>query len=317
MGAHKIEFASASTTRIKLTKEQEKAIYAMYKDLAKQIEKEVAAINRNKNVSSVLRTMYLKGLAKQVNQELSKMSKSQSSLILKNMTKIAEVTLRDTTSFMSKGVELGINYSRIADDVVKEIASGNIYKGRWDLSSAIWKDIERTQQDIDYIVAQGVAANKGSYEIAKDIEKYIDPAAKKEWEWAKVYPGTKRVVDYSAQRLARTMVSHAYQDSFVRGTHDNPFVEAYQWMTSNSDRVCDVCMERAEGWHGVVIDGEQIDGAYYVDDLPLDHPNGMCDYAVLTGYTFKDIAAAIRDWDEGKGDPEMNKQLDKFYEKLK
>lgn len=317
MGAHKIQFASASATRVKLTKEQEKAIYAMYKDLAKQIKKEAAALNQNKNVSSILRRMYLKGLAKQVNQELSKMSKSQSSLILKNMAKVAEVTLRSTTSFMTKGMELGINYSRIADDVVKEIASGNLYKGRWDLSSAIWKDIKRTQQDIDYIVAQGVAANKGSYEIAKDIEKYVDPAARKDWDWSKVYPGTKKKVDYNAQRLARTMVSHAYQDSFVRGTRDNPFVEAYQWMTSNSDRVCDVCMERAEGWHGVVIGGEQIDGAYFVDELPLDHPNGMCDYAVISGYSMRDMAAAIRDWDEGTGDPKMNAKLDKFYENLK
>ena len=70
--------------------------------------------------------------------------------------------------------------------------------------------IKNTQGDIQYIVAQGIASQKSAFDIAKDLEKYVDPSAKKDWAWSKVYPGTKKVVDYNAQRLARTMVSHAY-----------------------------------------------------------------------------------------------------------
>ncbi|MEE1301474.1 MAG: ADP-ribosyltransferase, partial [Bacteroidales bacterium] len=65
-----------------------------------------------------------------------------------------------------------------------------------------------------------------------------------------------------AQRLARTLVQHGYQQSFVATTQKNPFITEYIWR-SNGSRVCELCLAR-DGKH------------YKKDELELDHPNGMC-----------------------------------------
>ena len=72
----------------------------------------------------------------------------------------------------------------------------------------------------------------------------------------------KKQVDYNAQRLARTLVQHAYQQSIVEVTLNNPFITSYMWI-SNGSRACEKCIE---------MDGN----IYEKDQLPLDHPNGMC-----------------------------------------
>ncbi|MFR3483130.1 MAG: hypothetical protein ACLTXL_06365 [Clostridia bacterium] len=85
----------------------------------------------------------------------------------------------------------------------------------------------------------------------------------KPWNWGVVYPGVNRQVDYNAQRLARTAVTHAYQLSLQRSTRDNPFVRGYRWHSSNSGRVCPLCRKQ--------------DGTVFEKVIcPLDHPNGMC-----------------------------------------
>ena len=129
----------------------------------------------------------------------------------------------------------------------------------------------------------------------------MNPDARKDWDWGKVYPGTKKVVDYNAQRLARTMVSHAYQQAFVRTTQKNPFVSKYKWEASNSGRVCEICEER---------DGKLFDK----DELPLDHPNGMCTFTTVMDDLEK-IGERLGDWAAGKSDPELDKWAEDLYGK--
>ena len=113
------------------------------------------------------------------------------------------------------------------------------------------------------------------------------------WDWSKVYPGTAKKVDYSAQRLARTMVSHAYQQSFVKTTQKNPFVTKYKWVSSGGARMCEICAAR---------DGVE----YSKTDLPLDHPNGMCTFIAVIEDSMTDIADRIADWALGGSDPELD-----------
>lgn len=99
-------------------------------------------------------------------------------------------------------------------------------------------------------------------------------------------------VDYNAQRLARTMISHAYQQSFENVNRNDPFVIGYRWLTSNfHGRVCDICRERAET--------DQYDlgtGVFPKDALPLDHPNGMCTFEAVMPDDMKTIAQKIGMW---------------------
>ena len=159
---------------------------------------------------------------------------------------------------------------------------------------------KKTHKDIDKIVAEGVALNKSAYDIAKDLERYINPTARKEWDWSKVYPGTNRVIDYNAQRLARTLVAHAYQQSLERTCEKNPFVTGYKWVSANSDRTCELCKER---------DGQ----IYEKGDLPLDHPNGLCTFIAVIPDSMTDISNRLADWAKGKSDS----ALDEFAESLR
>jgi len=293
-------FADAARARVKITKAQQKAIRKMYQDIAEDIEYEIKSISQRSNVSSILRTQYLGELSKQVQQELNDLAVEQNHLIRQNMASVATSVVNANTILLNSiNIHVTDAYSYIPSDVVKEIASGKLYEGRWNLSSAIWKNTRKTQRDINTIVAKGVAQQKSTYDIAKDLEKYVNPAKRKAWEWSKVYPGTSKVIDYNAQRLARTMVSHAYQDSFVRTTKDNPFIDSYRWLASGGDRMCELCAER---------DGK----IFEKDELPLDHPNGMCTFVAVISSSYKEIGDRLADWVNGKDDVE----LDDFAESL-
>jgi len=300
-------FAKAEGVRAKLSVQQEKAIAKMYKDLAKDIDKEAKALSTRTNISSVMRVAYLQDLRKQIASQLSDNSQSQKSMVKDNMTKAAEAVVSDNTAYLvALGLDIKGAFSYVPKDVVEQIVSGKLYKGKWSLSAAIWGNDKKTLSDIDMIVARGVAGQKSTYEIAKDLEKYVNPEKVRPWDWGKVYPGSAKKVDYNAQRLARTMVSHSYQESFVRVTKNNPFIEAYRWLSSEDDRVCPLCIERAEGVHGVIINGEEVFGAYYKSDLPMDHPNGRCTFDIISGKTDEDDNARLAAWIKGGDDEELD-----------
>ena len=306
-------FADASRARVQLTQAQSRAIKQMYMDLTEDIAYEAKQISKKSNISSVLRRQYLEGLSRQINEELRRMGDLQGVSIRGNIVGVARAVITNNEAVVKRlGIDIAGSYSMVPTEVVNEIASGGLYKDRWTLSRAIWKNTARTQSDINTIVARGVAAQKSTYDIAKDLEDYVNPKKRKDWSWSKVYPGTARVVDYNAQRLARTMLSHAYEDTLVRTTKDNPFVECYEWLTSNSDRVCEICQERESGFHGVVINGKQMHGCYYAEDLPLDHPNGMCTIDVYIEKDYEAISNRLADWVNGAED----KALDNYARSL-
>ncbi len=297
--AGKLNLNTAESTRVKLTKAQERNIRQLYKRISKRIEEESAKLPNT--TSGNLRKMYLKKLQKQINAELTSLGKSLESTITSNMTKEADSVVSDSLDFLKQvGMPIQGAFSHVPSEVVKSVITGQLYEGSWSLSKATWNTTAKTKKDINTIITEGIAQNKGAYDIAKDLEKYVNPSAKKDWNWSKVYPGTAKKVDYNAQRLARTMVSHAYQQAFVRTTQNNPFVTKYRWESSNSSRVCEICASR---------DGVE----YSKDDLPLDHPNGMCTFIAVIPDSMTDIADRIADWVEGKPDPAM----DKFAEFLK
>src|SRR5699024_8242772 len=140
---------------------------------------------------------------------------------------------------------------------------------------------------IQTIISRGILAQKPAYDLAKDLETYLRPEARKPWDWGKVYPGVSRQVDYSAQRLARTAVTHAYQLSLERATKDNRYVEGYRWHSAGGGRVCPLCQQR----NGKL---------YEKGNLPLDHPNGMCVVTAEISKSYEEIGRELGDWAAGR-----------------
>lgn len=280
-------FANAIATRNKVLASQEKEIRRLYKEWANDIEKKIRYYEHHPASSSVVKARQMRELKK----TLEEASNQVSNEIYKNVRTNAFIVAASVNECSVKWLaELGIispeglRMTNVEHRVVSSILNGRVYSNGWNLSKALWSDNQKTLKDIHTFLARGIAENKPTYEIAKDIERYINPAKAKPWnkrlkfssdtprkgftfnprtgkyeQWTKLYKGK---VDYNAQRLARTITQHSYQQAFVEGTKDNPFVLKYQWV-ANGSRTCPLCKSR---------NGQ----LYKKDALPLDHPNGMC-----------------------------------------
>lgn len=303
MAKPRISLSSADDVRDKITEKQIRDIRSMFEGLAKSARKKAKQLEGRDNISSILQRKYLDDLAKELEHQLNADFKTLRKNIDQDMKQVSESVIGCVKEFEeSIGLPISNAWLNVPVDAVAAVSSGNIYAGNWTLSSRIWGMERKVLKDIHTVVANGIAANMSAYEIAKDLEKYVDPKAKKDWDWSKVYPGTNRKVDYSAQRLARTMVSHAYQFSFVESTKDNPFITKYKWISSHDKRVCEICKER--------------DGKLFAKDkLPLDHPNGRCTFVSVFDKSSKDMGRDLANWVKGKeGDfPDIDKYMKKRF----
>lgn len=298
--AIQLDFSGAEAQRLRITQEQQEQIRDLYRQASAEVGR--LAEQAPRVPSDALRQQYLHTLQKQIDEQLRDIESQLNGTIRSSMTDTVKSTVTDAKAFLKEnGLPINGAYSHVPADIVRSVASGQLYTGNWTLSRALWLNTAETQHDVQSVIAQGIIQNKSAYDIAKDLEKYVNPDARKDWEWSKVYPGTKKVVDYNAQRLARTMVSHAYQQAFVRTTQKNPFVTKYKWEASNSGRVCEICEER---------DGKLFDK----DELPLDHPNGMCTFTAVMDDLEK-IGKRLGDWADGKSDPDIDAWSKDLYGK--
>lgn len=309
------EFAVASGRRVAITNAQRKQIKKLYASVLNDVSANMEFLKTRGNVSSVLRLQYLNGLKRELEASMDSVDRRVESTIRSNMMAVSNEVVAANRNLLKKmGFDssmYGTAYSYVPRQMVNEIVTGQLYEGRWTLSRAIWKNKALRHRDLEMIIAKGVAENRSTYDIAKDLERYVNPASRKSWAWSKVYPGTRRRIDYNAQRLARTMISHAYEESFVRTTKNNPFIDAYKWLPSNSDRVCPLCRSRGED--------DQFglgSGIFPKDSLPLDHPNGMCTFEIVMTKSYEQIADSLADWATGSGNQKMNSLLDIFLEDL-
>lgn len=263
-----LDIRSAEQMRNTITKAQQRQIKKVYEEIADEIAKMAKKYDGKTNISSVVRKHQLNIIAKEIEKMVDGSGKDISKIIKSSMKSISEEMASCSVEWLKEvGWEVTNGFTNITKSVVEDITTGRVYKNGWNLSNRIWGIDDKIKQDAYSIVAKGIVEQKSTYEIAKDLEKYVRPSASKTWEWSKVYPGTNKVIDYNAQRLARTLSQHAYQQTFVRTTMNNPWVEKYQWV-SNGSRVCPLCMDR---------DGQ----VYEKWDLPEDHPNGMCTWVPI------------------------------------
>lgn len=295
--ANIINLRDGEQARLEITQEQEKAISDLYKSVYKDLKKQADKLPKDGTTSQSLRKSYLNKLTKQLKEAYKTTGAAVEDQIKQSMEDAAQAVVSSNNNWLEKvGLKVEGAYSYVPKDIVSILSTGKLYGEGWSLSKTIWGDTQKKLDDINKIVAAGVAANKSAYGIAKDLEQYVNPEARKEWDWSKVYPGTSKKVDYNAQRLARTMVSHAYQQSLLATTKYNPFVTGYKWRSAHTHRTCELCNER---------DGQ----VYSANDLPLDHPNGLCTFLVELEGGLEDVANRLGDWANGAEDPALDRWM--------
>lgn len=291
----KFELGTAEEVRYKQTVENQKKIYNFYKQMLKQTEQKLQNI-KNDGAGSAMQRLALYDAKKSLELSLNKFGRELETGMIESITEVSEAVVDDARKFLMK---IGYDYNDIKDalyyvpdNVVQSLLNGTVYKGEWNFSSAIWTDIKNQQDDILKIVTEGLKTGKSAYDIAKDLERYVNPDAAKQWDWSKVYPYMRKKVDYNAQRLARTIINHAYQQSVIQSVKDNPFVTGIQWLSAYAHgRTCQLCISRAtEDQYGLGA------GIFPKDKVPLDHPNGLCTLAPYIADSLEDIGKMIGDW---------------------
>ena len=287
-------FEDAAKAKNAIMASQQKEIAKLYDDWANDIADRAKFYSHKTTASAPLSERYYKELYKQMKATSQMVSDEVAGIIKGNMYTIADSVVADNVKWLeSFGFSpdgLNAAFSYVPHDVVQMLVTGQVYQSGWSLSQRIWSDNQQTQKDIYQVMARGLAEQKPIFAIAKDLESYVRPGAKKAWnpilamkntktgkiEYKRIY---KKQVDYNAQRLARTLAQHTYQQSLIATTKDNPFITDYIWH-SNGSRVCELCMAR-DGMH------------FKKDELPMDHPNGMC---VIEPAVVKDMVDQLANW---------------------
>ena len=162
----------AEEARRSITSAQEKEIAKLYRRVYQGIRKQIQAIPKNGNISSRMRKQYLEKLQSQLDEAYKELRNDVKKTVEDNIEKAAQAVADSTGKFL-KDVGLTIEgaYSFVPKDIVTMLSTGQLYQGNWSLSKALWKDVQKHQFDINRIIAEGVAANKSAYDIAKDLEK--------------------------------------------------------------------------------------------------------------------------------------------------
>lgn len=290
----------AQNKKLKLARQQEQQIKQIYNDMYKDLSKKLKKVNPDSLTKRYLDELQieLEKKIKDINNKVKKVIKvntSKSSKLANDIQLDFFMSINDSYNLDMKDTFAGM-FSNLPKEVMNEILFGSVYKDRKGLDERIWKHTKKFEKDIDYILTEGIANKKSIYGIAKDLEVYVKPSNTKPWEWSNVYPNTSKTVDYNAQRLARTAINHAFQQAQKRSCQRNPFVSGIKWLTSNSHRACELCSIR----NGVI---------YSVNDLPLDHPNGMCTTVPVLEKELEQIGEELRNWIDG----ESNAKLDKWF----
>lgn len=295
----------STKTRKKVDQQQRKMLSDLYEEAYREAQEEIAKWSTQNTATASLQTWRLKQLTSQLSTIYQNVYRDVEKQIITDMTTVSQSVIVDTEEFFSAvHLKIGESYANVPVEAVNSIRLGEVYQGDWTLSKAIWGDYSVVRNDIETIIAKDLALNKGSLEIAKDLEKFVNPNAAKPWDWGKVYPGVRTKIDYNAQRLARTLVSHAYQKSIMESAKKNPFAQGVKWLASNSHRTCQLCHDRAENdSYGLGA------GVFPADELPLDHPNGMCSYSVVLTGTLSECGDRVVDWVNGATDEELERYL--------
>lgn len=296
-------FKYATAVRDSVTKEQQAYIEEAYKKWSEDVLEQAEYYSKLTTGSSPVSQAYYQQLYQQMQAQSKEIANGVYTNITNGMAQVSDAVVKDAVDWMSgfgfskKGLDAAFSY--IPQSTVNSLITGSVYgkPGSWSLSAAIWGDNEKTLRDIYSIMGQGIAAQMPIEDIAKKLSQYVDPNKQLSWTGPNGMRIYKHAVDYNAQRLARTLVQHTYQQSFVAATKDNPFVTEYVWI-ANGSRVCPICADR-DGTH------------YKKDKLPLDHPNGMC---TMEPVVDDDIADKLANWvnSEDGTYPEIDAFASKF-----
>ena len=141
MARAKIDLRNAEEVRLRQTAQQLRQIREFYRDLSKQIRKEI-----NKHGKERMKKAQLILIQRDIKKRLEQINEQISSGIQHSMVTTARAVKDDTLEFLKKigfkDKDVAGAFAYVPDNVVRNILTGNVYKehggGNWSFSQAIW-----------------------------------------------------------------------------------------------------------------------------------------------------------------------------------
>ena len=184
--------------------------------------------------------------------------------------------------------------------VVNQMIQGGIYHDGKGLSDRIWDTAKTSGNKMSIAINSCIAQGMGAAEMSQNLKEFA-MGGHHTWSRNKIKeklgPGYARKysggLDYEALRLARTTLTHQAQIAVINSNKINPYLQFVKWhSTHQAGRTCQLCIDR----------DQQI---FSINEVPLDHPNGMCwiepVYSIdgKTEATLEEIAEDMKAWAEG------------------
>lgn len=277
-------------------KEIKREIKKSYKRVSNNLLKRLSMINPDSMTYD-----YLRQTAKFLENEYKRLNKR----LNKSIEKAVKTTIEDYTqsqvdfySELCKPLSKSFQdmFSKVNKIALGNIISGKIYGDNIKLSKRLWGNHKKTMQTINDILTDGFIAKKGSKEIARDLEIYVNPDYKQEYDKFTIHPKSRNKVEFNSYRLANTYINHAYQTATKESAKENPFIEEIEWLSGTDNNVCELCTERNHK-------------RFPKDKIPLDHPLGRCTYIPVMEDDLEEIAKQLKNWVDGGS----NEKLDNWF----
>ena len=297
-----------------LTKKQQQEIISVYSKAYKDtIEKGLKKAGGDKAKIDKLTKVYaeqiyneLELIVKQYNADMSSTIETMQAEIMMSMNIFEKGDYYEFKEAVDKAVNVANR------KIVQQMIEGKVYHDGKGLDKRIWDSSKMSGTKMSTALNSCIAQGMGAAEMSQNLKEFA-MGGHHTWSRNKIREklgdGYARKygsggLDYEALRLARTTLTHQAQIAVINSSKINPYLQFVKWHSNHqAGRTCQQCIDR---------DGQ----LFKIDEVPLDHPNGMCwiqpVYSIdgKTEATPEEIARDMKAW--GKGEPNSG-LMDKIY----
>lgn len=300
MSEYKDRVLQARNEFIKLNFEQEKELFKIYNDAGDRLVGKILNMTDSRTKIHNIETYKI------INEYRTELFHNLNKTIENNIYKSADIQKGVQLSFVDViAPNVKINealkrtVTKISSDSVKQLIAGEYYKDGKTLSKRLWNITGNNGNKIDTIIKENIAKGANVKELAKELNKYVNPKNR-------ITPKTFQDglggdnISYQARRLARTSITHAQTETMIQNAKLNPFCKGLKWNLSAS---------HFSRMHGKRDECDDYNGrTYKAEEVPLQHPNCLC-YFTEVLEEFDKCVESMKDWSSGKRNPDIDEWI--------
>lgn len=300
MNEYKKRILQARNEFIKLNFEQEKELFKIYNDSGNKLIGKILNMTDSRTKTHNIETYKI------INEYRTELFHSLNKTIENNIYKSSDIQKGVQLSFVDMiAPDVKINealkrtVTKVSNDSVKQLIAGEYYKDGKTLSKRIWKLTGDNGNKIDTIIKENIAKGANVRELAKELEKYVNPKNRiTPKTFADGIGGDN--ISYQARRLARTSITHAQTETMIQNAKKNLFCLGLKWNLSASHST------RMHGKSDVCDDYNS--KTFKPEEVPLQHANCLCYFTEVIGDLDKCIET-MKDWKNGKKNPDIDQWI--------